>query len=93
MQITPAGNSPAHESKSGAVGIRGHEKEINSLQFSRDGKRLLTSSSDGRVREFIIDLEELVADATRRVSRTLTEEEVDRYAVSKPLRFGPARAP
>lgn len=71
--------------------LKGHASEINSLQFSRSGKRLLTSSSDGTVREFILDLEELVADAAARIPRALTDEEIDRYAVPRPLRFGPAR--
>jgi WD40 repeat protein len=73
--------------------LKAHAKEINSLQFSRDGTRLLTSSSDGAVREFIIDSETLIAHAARRAPRMLTEEEVDRYAIPLPLRFSPASAP
>jgi WD40 repeat protein len=73
--------------------LKGHTKEINSVQFSCSGKRLLTSSSDGTVREFVVDLEELVADAASRVPGTLTEEEIERYAVPRPLRFGPIRVP
>jgi hypothetical protein len=41
------------------------------------------------VREFIIDLEELIAETAKRTPRTLTDVEADRYAVPRPLRFGP----
>jgi WD40 repeat protein len=69
--------------------LRSHSNEINSVQFSRDSKRLLTSSSDRTVREFIVDLETLIADAASRVPRMLTEEEIARYGIPLPLRFGP----
>jgi WD40 repeat protein len=69
--------------------LKGHTKEINSLQFSRDGMRLLSSSSDGTVRQFIVDPDALIADAERHVARVLSPEEVERYAIPLPLRFGP----
>jgi WD40 repeat protein len=73
--------------------LKGHTQEINSLQFSQDGMRLLSASSDGTVRQFIVDPDRLIADAAHRVARTLSQEEVERYAVPLPLCFGAAVAP
>jgi WD40 repeat protein len=71
--------------------LKGHLSEINSLQFNGNGKRLLTSSSDGTVRQFTVETGDLLVEAEHRIARTLTKEEIDRYAVPLPLRFRPAR--
>ena len=50
------------------------------LAVSPDGTRLATSA-DGVVRLWPMDVEELVASATSRVTRGLTQAECDRYDV------------
>ena len=45
------------------------------VEFSPDGKRLITSSDDGGVREYLLDVNDLVELAQKRLTRTWTEDE------------------
>jgi len=49
--------------------------------YSPDGKRLLTAGFDGVGRLFILDVDELIALAHSRLTRTLTSEECRQYRI------------
>ncbi len=49
------------------------------LEFSPDGKFLVTTSGDGSARVYVLPIEELIALASQRVSRSLTVEECAKY--------------
>jgi WD40 repeat protein len=49
------------------------------IAITPDGKYLATAGRDGTVRLFVLDIEELVALGQSRVTRSLTEEECQRY--------------
>lgn len=53
----------------------GDGSAVNRILFSPDGKRLYTMNANGLIRAYILDLEELVALAHSRVTRSLTDEE------------------
>lgn len=52
---------------------------IFNLAFSRDGKFLAASGTDGSVRVYMMPVERLMSLAHERVTRTMTEEECQRY--------------
>jgi WD40 repeat protein len=54
---------------------RGWGAPLRDVVFSPDGKLLVTSDDSGAVRAYIVPVEELLALARERVTRTLTEEE------------------
>jgi len=49
------------------------------LDFSPDGKFLVTTSGEPSARVYVLPMEDLLALARQRVSRTLTLEECQRY--------------
>ena len=51
----------------------------NGIEFSPDGKRLISSGFDGIARLFALDMDELVTLAQSRVTRSLTTEECKTY--------------
>jgi WD40 repeat protein len=59
--------------------LPGHTAEVSAISFSPDGKYLASSSLDGTVRVYFTQLEDLIAYAKTRVTRTLTTEECQRY--------------
>jgi WD40 repeat protein len=52
---------------------------VSDVDFSLDGEFLVTSSWDGTVRVYFIQLEDLIAAAWQRVTRSLTPEECQQY--------------
>ena len=59
--------------------LYGHTAVVGGVAFSPDGTRLATISDDGTARIYVLPIEELMALAKTRVTRTLTTEECQRY--------------
>jgi WD40 repeat protein/DNA-binding XRE family transcriptional regulator len=59
--------------------LYGHTAVVGGVAFSPDGTRLVTMSDDGTARVYVLPVEELVALAETRVSRSLTTEECQKY--------------
>jgi WD40 repeat protein len=59
--------------------LSAHSGPVISISFSPDGTRLATGSLDGTVRVYTLLLDELVALAQERVTRSLTDEECQRF--------------
>ena len=59
--------------------LRGHEVPVRTVVFSPDGSRLAAIDDDGVVRVWALDLDDLVAIATERVTRNLTDDECRQY--------------
>ena len=56
-----------------------HPYELTGVAFSPDGKHLATASLDGMARIYALDAEELLSLGLTRVSRSLSNEECDKY--------------
>jgi WD40 repeat protein len=69
--------------------FKGHTSEVKSIVFSPDGRRVLTASTDGTTRQFLVHADDLLAAASRRVGRSLDAQEIARFNVPTPLRFDP----
>jgi WD40 repeat protein/DNA-binding SARP family transcriptional activator len=61
------------------LALRGHETAVETVVFSPDGSRLASMGADGMVRVWALDLDDLIAIATDRLTRTLTDDECRRY--------------
>jgi len=59
--------------------LGGHRAGIYDVEFSPDGRRLISGSRDLTARVFAIDTQDLIDIAESRVTRTLTDEECQRY--------------
>jgi WD40 repeat protein len=59
--------------------LSGHRGAVWRLAFSPDGSKLASSSSDGTVRVWALDLDDLVEIARERLTRLLTDEECRQY--------------
>lgn len=59
--------------------LPGHTKVVLDVDFSPDGTRLVSASADGTVRVFVLPVEELMALARSRLTRSLTDVECQRY--------------
>ena len=59
--------------------LRGHQGVVWRLAFSPAGSKLASSSSDGTVRVWALDLDDLIEIAQRRATRALTDEECRQY--------------
>jgi WD40 repeat protein/DNA-binding SARP family transcriptional activator len=55
--------------------LTGHTQAVFDVAFSPDGRLLATSSWDGTLRFYLLPIEELIALAETRVTRSLTREE------------------
>jgi WD40 repeat protein len=67
--------------------LKGHTAAIQNAVWSKDGQRILTASWDKTARQYLVRVEDLLAVATCRVERGLTDEEIARFQVPTPLRF------
>jgi WD40 repeat protein len=59
--------------------LTGHTLGILDIAISPDGKYLATSSKDGSIRLYVLPVEDLIALAQSRVTRSLTEEECQQF--------------
>jgi WD40 repeat protein len=59
--------------------LPGHAAGIYGVAFSPDGTQIASASSDGTARIYLLRIEELVALAQSRVTRSLTTEECQQY--------------
>jgi WD40 repeat protein len=56
-----------------------HTSDVASVAFSPDGTRLATASGDKTARLYVLNVEDLMSTARRRVTRSLTLEECKKY--------------
>lgn len=61
------------------ITLLGHDGGVSDIAFSPDGTRLVTASDDGTARVYLLNVEELIALAWKRVTRSLTPEECQTY--------------
>jgi WD40 repeat protein len=59
--------------------LAGHTAAVRSVVFSPDGTRLATASADKTVRLYAMNIEDLLALARTRVTRSLKAEECQKY--------------
>jgi WD40 repeat protein len=62
-----------------ATTLPGHTADVSGIAFSPDGKYLASVSYDGTLRIYFTQIEDLIAFAKTRVTRTLTIEECQKY--------------
>jgi WD40 repeat protein len=59
--------------------LQGGFAQVRGAHFSADGTHLITTGMDGVIREYTLNIEELVALAKARLTRSLTTEECKKY--------------
>jgi WD40 repeat protein len=59
--------------------LYGNTSNVFGVAFSPDGARLATAGGDGSLRTFSLDMDELVSLARSRLTRTLTDQECQKY--------------
>jgi WD40 repeat protein/transcriptional regulator with XRE-family HTH domain len=59
--------------------LYGHSAVVGGVAFSPDGMRLMTMSDDGTARIYTLSIEDLIALAKTRVTRSLTTQECQQY--------------
>jgi WD40 repeat protein len=64
-----------------------HKNRVNSVEFSSDGRRIVTASDDGTARQYLIHTDDLLVAAACAVNRSLTQDEIQRYQVPEPLKL------
>jgi WD40 repeat protein/serine/threonine protein kinase len=76
------------EQREKLMSLPGHTDWVSSAVFFSDGRRLVTAGSDGTVRIYTMDLDELKSIAAARLTRWFTQEECRQYLLSDdcPLR-------
>jgi WD40 repeat protein len=61
------------------LALGSHQGGATGVTFSPDGTRLVTTSQDGTARVHVLPVEELIALARSRLTRTWTADECRRY--------------
>lgn len=59
--------------------LYGNTSNVFGVSFSPDGKHLATTGADGSIRAYALQMDELIALAKARLTRTLTNEECQKY--------------
>jgi WD40 repeat protein len=59
--------------------LRGHGTTVQAVVFSPDGTRLASVGNDGVVRVWALELDDLIAIAERRLTRSFTDEECRQF--------------
>jgi WD40 repeat protein len=59
--------------------LQGGSSQVRGAHFSADGTHLITTGMDGVIREYTLNIEELVELAKARLTRSLTTEECKKY--------------
>jgi WD40 repeat protein len=59
--------------------LRGHTAGVRGVVFSPDGKRIVSTGHDRTIRQYLVDFEDLLAEAAARNPRQLTPAERARY--------------
>jgi S1-C subfamily serine protease len=67
--------------------LSGHTGPVYNAVFSPDGQRILTASEDKTARQYIVNVEDLLAVAACRVGAGLTDAEIAQFQVLTPLKF------
>jgi WD40 repeat protein len=61
------------------LNLTGHTDRVTAASFSPDGSRLATAGQDGTVRVYLLNIEELIALARARLTRSLSAAECQQY--------------
>jgi hypothetical protein len=64
--------------------FKGHAEGIEDATLSPDGRRLVIASNDGTARQYLVELDDLLAEAACRVGRGLASTELAEYGVDAP---------
>ena len=59
--------------------LYGNTSNVLGVAFSPDGERLATAGADGSIRTYILQIDQLIALARARLTRTLTQEECRKF--------------
>jgi WD40 repeat protein len=68
--------------------LGGNRDAVSSIEFSLDGKYLYTAGYDGSLRGYVLSLDELIALAKSRLTRSFTPDECRQYRI-EPCPVGP----
>jgi len=61
------------------LSLTGHTDRVTDVSFSPDGTHLVTAGADGTVRVYLLKIDELIALARSRLTRSLTTAECRQY--------------